>query len=135
MLAVGLEGSANKLGVGLLLHPDDGSAPRVLANVRHTYNSPPGEGFLPKDTARHHRALVVSLVKEALRTADVSVTDIDCICYTKGPGMGAPLQSVAIAARMLSLLWNKKLVAVNHCVGRMLKYISVPTLYTLFLTW
>ena len=33
--------------------------------------------------------------------------------------MGAPLQSVAVVARMLSMLWNKPLVGVNHCVGRM----------------
>lgn len=31
--------------------------------------------------------------------------------------MGAPLQSVAIAARTLALLWGKELVGVNHCVG------------------
>lgn len=31
--------------------------------------------------------------------------------------MGAPLQSVALAARTLSLLWNKPLIGVNHCVG------------------
>jgi N6-L-threonylcarbamoyladenine synthase len=60
---------------------------------------------------------VIQLVKQAMKQAGVSVADIDCICYTKGPGMGAPLQSVAIAARMLSLLWDKKLVGVNHCVG------------------
>ena len=118
MIAIGLEGSANKLGIGILLHPDDGSAPQMLANVRDTYISPPGEGFLPKDTARHHRSLVVQLVKKALKVANVTVADVDCICYTKGPGMGAPLQSVALAARMLSLLWGKELVAVNHCVGR-----------------
>ncbi|KAF9884357.1 putative tRNA threonylcarbamoyladenosine biosynthesis protein kae1 [Aspergillus nanangensis] len=117
MLAIGLEGSANKLGVGIMLHPDDGSSPQVLANVRHTYVSPPGEGFLPKDTARHHRAWVAKLVKKTLREARISVDDVDCICFTKGPGMGAPLQSVAIAARMLSLLWKKPLVGVNHCVG------------------
>lgn len=114
-----MEGSANKLGVGIMLHPNDGRPPRVLANIRHTYVSPPGEGFLPKDTARHHRAWVVKLVKKALKEARVAVKDVDCICYTKGPGMGAPLQSVAIAARMLSLLWGKELVGVNHCVGRM----------------
>lgn len=119
MIGIGLEGSANKIGVGILQHPQDGSTPQVLANIRHTYVSPPGEGFLPKDTARHHRAWVVQLVKEALKTAKVSVEDVDCICFTKGPGMGAPLQSVAIAARMMSLLWKKDLVAVNHCVGRM----------------
>ncbi|BCR88992.1 O-sialoglycoprotein endopeptidase [Aspergillus chevalieri] len=117
MIGIGMEGSANKLGVGVMLHPSDGSPPRVLANVRHTYVSPPGEGFLPKDTARHHRSWVVKLVKKALRDAGVSVKEVDCICYTKGPGMGAPLQSVAIAARMLSLLWGKELVGVNHCVG------------------
>lgn len=32
--------------------------------------------------------------------------------------MGAPLQSVALVARTLSLLYDKPLVAVNHCVGR-----------------
>jgi tRNA A37 threonylcarbamoyltransferase TsaD len=37
-----------------------------------------------------------------------------------GPGMGAPLQSVALVARTLSLLYNKPLVGVNHCVGRKL---------------
>jgi N6-L-threonylcarbamoyladenine synthase len=32
--------------------------------------------------------------------------------------MGAPLQSVALVARTLSLLFDKPLVDVNHCVGR-----------------
>lgn len=31
--------------------------------------------------------------------------------------MGAPLNSVAVAARALSLLWDRPLVGVNHCVG------------------
>lgn len=35
-----------------------------------------------------------------------------------GPGMGAPLQSVALVARTLALMFNKPLVGVNHCVGR-----------------
>ena len=119
MIALGLEGSANKLGVGLILHPaKGGGSAQILANIRHTYVSPPGEGFLPKDTARHHRAWIVTLVRQALKEASIEVDDVDCICYTKGPGMGAPLQSVALAARMLSLLWEKELVGVNHCVGR-----------------
>ncbi|CAO1604025.1 putative tRNA threonylcarbamoyladenosine biosynthesis protein kae1, variant 3 [Xanthoria calcicola] len=117
MIAIGLEGSANKLGVGVILHPPRGGSAQILANIRHTFVSPPGEGFLPKDTARHHRTWVVRLVKQALREAGVAVDDVDCVCYTKGPGMGAPLQGVAVSARMLSLLWGKELVGVNHCVG------------------
>jgi hypothetical protein len=118
MIAIGLEGSANKIGIGLISHPGPNKPPIILSNLRHTYISPPGEGFLPKDTALHHRAWVVRLIKQAVQQAGVKIEDIACICYTKGPGMGAPLQSVALAARTISLLWNKPMVGVNHCVGR-----------------
>ena len=36
--------------------------------------------------------------------------------------MGAPLVSVALVARTLSLLYSKPLVGVNHCVGRKYGY-------------
>lgn len=126
MIAIGLEGSANKIGIGVISHLSPNKPPIILANLRHTYVSPPGEGFLPKDTALHHRAWVVRLIKQAVRQAGVKVEDIDCICYTKGPGMGAPLQSVALAARTIALLWGKPLVGVNHCVGR--KHLCAGTL-------
>lgn len=120
-LALGLEGSANKLGVGIIRHPLGGQSPtnkaEILSNIRDTYITPPGEGFLPRDTARHHRNWVVRLVKMSLEEADVKPADLDCICFTQGPGMGAPLQSVVMAARTISQLWGKPLVGVNHCVG------------------
>ncbi|CCM00891.1 uncharacterized protein FIBRA_02937 [Fibroporia radiculosa] len=115
-IALGLEGSANKLGAGIICHGTDGST-TVLSNVRHTYITPPGEGFLPRDTAQHHREWALSVINDAVKKAEVSLHNIDCICYTKGPGMGAPLVSVALVARTLSLLYNKPLVGVNHCVG------------------
>lgn len=126
-IALGLEGSANKLGVGIIRHSPTSSSTHplkstqppveILSNIRHTYNAPPGEGFLPKDTALHHRSHVTSLVRRALAEANLTPSDLSCICYTKGPGMGAPLQSVALAARSLALLWNLPLVGVNHCIG------------------
>ncbi|TFK43724.1 glycoprotease family-domain-containing protein [Crucibulum laeve] len=115
-LALGLEGSANKLGAGVIKHAEDGSS-TVLSNVRHTYITPPGEGFQPRDTALHHREWALKVIEDCLSKAGVSMHDLDCICYTKGPGMGAPLQSVVLVARTLSLLFNKPLVGVNHCVG------------------
>ncbi|KAK6407895.1 putative tRNA threonylcarbamoyladenosine biosynthesis protein kae1 [Oleoguttula sp. CCFEE 5521] len=136
-IAIGLEGSANKLGVGIILHP--ASTPpsphdsvhssssahtkptsppvHILSNIRHTFVSPPGTGFLPKDTAAHHRRWVVRLVKQAMKQANVRIEDIDCVCFTKGPGMGAPLNAVAIAARTIAQLWDLPLIGVNHCVG------------------
>ncbi|KAI9661763.1 MAG: putative tRNA threonylcarbamoyladenosine biosynthesis protein kae1 [Bathelium mastoideum] len=157
MLALGLEGSANKLGVGIIEHlhslslssvpsnlppspPPSGhshkSSPlppptvRILANLRHTFVSPPGTGFLPRETAQHHRRWVVRLVKHAIAQAATAldlgsgedgakevIRRLECVCYTKGPGMGAPLTSVAVAARTVAGLWGKRLVGVNHCVG------------------
>ncbi|KAG1757445.1 peptidase M22 glycoprotease [Suillus lakei] len=115
-VALGLEGSANKLGAGVIKHDVDGST-EVLSNIRHTYITPPGEGFLPRDTAQHHREWALTVIKDAVAKANITMHDLDCICYTKGPGMGAPLQSVALVARTLSLLYKKPLVGVNHCVG------------------
>lgn len=128
VVAIGLEGSANKLGVGILR---DGE---ILANLRKTYNPPAGQGgaisflfsrrlkmrpgFLPKDTARHHRSHVLELVTQALEKAGLAPADIDCVCFTQGPGMAAPLLSVAVVARTLSALWGKPLIGVNHCIGR-----------------
>ena len=42
--------------------------------------------------------------------------------------MGAPLQSVALVARTISLLYGKPLVGVNHCVGRQSHLVSPPSL-------
>ncbi|KAI8381118.1 Gcp-like domain-containing protein [Radiomyces spectabilis] len=114
-IAVGFEGSANKLGVGIIRH-ENGKVD-VLANIRDTYITPPGQGFLPRDTAQHHRDCILKVLRQALDQANVTHKDVDVICFTKGPGMGAPLVSVAVVARTLSLLWGKPLVGVNHCIG------------------
>ncbi|KAG9255264.1 glycoprotease family-domain-containing protein [Emericellopsis atlantica] len=115
-IALGCEGSANKLGIGVIRHTSSNET-TILSNLRHTFVSPPGTGFLPKDTAAHHRAHFPQLALRALKEAGCSIADVDVICFTQGPGMGAPLSSVAVAARTLSLLWDKPLVGVNHCVG------------------
>jgi len=40
VIAIGFEGSANKLGIGII-HDQ-----HILSNIRHTYVPPPGEGNL-----------------------------------------------------------------------------------------
>jgi len=125
-IVLGLEGSANKVGVGVLKyspggHNESNGYYHILANPRKTFIAPTGQGFLPKQTAIHHQNHIVALVKTALLEAfpgeEHPETLLSAICFTKGPGMGAPLQSCAVCARTLSLLWGIPLCAVNHCVG------------------
>ena len=80
-------------------------------------------GFLPRETAQHHRSVVLDILQQSLDEAKVKHEEIDVICYTKGPGMAPPLQAVAIVARTIAQLWNKPIIGVNHCIGRILNSI------------
>lgn len=111
VIAIGFEGSANKIGVGIVR---DGE---VLSNVRKTFVTPPGSGFMPKETAEHHRQKILGILKDALAEAKVKPSEIDVVCYTKGPGMAPPLMTVAIVARTVAQIWNKPILGVNHCIG------------------
>ncbi|XXG79905.1 hypothetical protein AAC387_Pa09g0872 [Persea americana] len=123
MIALGFEGSANKIGVGVVTL--DGT---ILSNPHHTYITPPTHGFLPRETAHHHLHHFLPLNRSALDTAFNSPADIDCLSYTKGPGMGVPLQVAAAAAvGILSQLWRKPIVAVNHCVAHIEMVSSAPS--------
>lgn len=116
---IGIEGSANKVGVGVLIYDPKTNEYSILSNPRKTYVAPTGHGFLPKETAWHHQNHIAALIRYALREAFPEDSHpehrISGVCFTKGPGMGAPLQSCAIAARTVALLWDVPLIAVNHC--------------------
>lgn len=76
-IVLGIEGSANKLGVGIVR---DGS---VLANPRVTYITPPGEGFQPTETARFHQSHIIELVQKAIKEAKIDPSELDAVAYTK----------------------------------------------------
>ncbi|KAH7649478.1 endopeptidase [Cryptosporidium bovis] len=112
IVSLGIESSANKVGVGIVT-----SEGKILANVKRTFVGKPGFGFLPKETADFHRNNILELVKEALIESGIDKSSICIISFTQGPGMGAPLSVGALVARVLSRLWNKPLIGVNHCVA------------------
>ena len=78
--ALGIEGSANKVGVGKLpkvhitilchfyvgvLYFHDGNY-EILSNPRKTFITPPGQGFLPRETAWHHQNHIIPLVRTVI---------------------------------------------------------------------
>jgi len=50
LIVLGIEGSANKIGIGIVTSSGD-----ILSNPRMTFITPPGTGFLPHETGQHHR--------------------------------------------------------------------------------
>ena len=113
VVSLGIEGSANKIGVGIV--DEEGL---IYANPRYTFITPPGTGFMPKETAEHHRGKILGLITEALEEAKMDLAiDIDVLCYTKGPGMAGPLSVGALVCRTLALMYDKPMIGVNHCIG------------------
>ena len=76
---LGIEGSANKLGIGIV-----DSCGKIISNLRKTFIPPVGSGFLPGETARHHRQHIVQLLVASLSSSRLSLEDLEAICFTKG---------------------------------------------------
>lgn len=111
MITLGIEGTAHTLGVGIV-----DSDRKVLANVLDMYRPPQG-GLHPREAANHHADVVTPLILKALEEAGVSMKEVDVISFSKGPGLGPCLRVAATAARSLSLLLNRPIIGVNHCVA------------------
>ncbi len=112
MIILGLESSADKLGVGII--SDEG---KILANLRKTYKPPRGSGVLPREASEHHAKNIPDLIKGAFEEAELHPREIDLIAFTRGCGMGPCLRVAAVAARTLSSQLRKPLIGVNHQVG------------------
>jgi N6-L-threonylcarbamoyladenine synthase len=110
-ICLGLEGTAHTAGAGIV---DENC--KVLANVKHAHTTKKG-GLIPRELADHHSEKFPEIIKEAVETAEIKWNDIDCVAYSKGPGIGNALSVTATAARMISLLHDKPIVPVNHSVA------------------
>ena len=113
MLCLGIEGTAHTVGVGIV----DESC-HILANVSATVRPETG-GIHPREAANHHAEKVVPLVEEAAAKAGVRLKEVDLVAFSRGPGLGPCLRTVATAARALALSLDKPIVGVNHCVAHL----------------
>lgn len=74
-------------------------------------------GVVPEIASRKHVEHVIPVIDQALRDAQVSLSDIDAIGVTYGPGLvGALLVGVSVA-KALSFAANIPIMGVNHLEG------------------
>lgn len=111
MICIGLEGTAEKTGVGIV-----DSSGEILASVGKSL-IPESGGIHPREAAEHHANNIVPLIKEALVESGLELKDIDLVAFSRGPGLGPALRTIATAARSLSLSLKVPIMGVNHCIG------------------
>jgi N6-L-threonylcarbamoyladenine synthase len=120
MLILGIESTAHTFGVAVVRKEgvDAYHGWTFLSNIRKSYTTNDG-GMIPAKVAEHHVDAYPRALAEALAEANVSLADIDLIAYSYAPGLGGSLRIGAAAARSLSLVTGKPLVAVNHSVAHL----------------
>lgn len=74
----------------------------------------PFRGVVPEIAARAHLERIVPVLDETLRRAGATWGDIDAIAVATTPGLAGSLLIGLVAAKTLSLVLGKPLVAVNH---------------------
>ena len=74
-------------------------------------------GVVPEIASRKHVECVSTVLKEALKQADISLEEIDAIAVTKGPGLVGSLHVGMQEAKTLAIYLNKPLIGVHHIAG------------------
>ena len=77
-------------------------------------------GVVPELASREHDKLIVPVVKEALSKANISLTEIGVIAYTRGPGLLGSLLVGSSFAKSLSISLNIPIIEINHMQAHIL---------------
>ncbi len=110
---LGIESTAHTFGVAIV---DDKGV--VLSNTRKLFTTEKG-GLIPAKLSDHHADICDQILKKSILDSGISISDVDIISFSQSPGIGHSLRIGAVLARSLSLLLDKPLVGVNHCVAHL----------------
>ena len=109
-LVLGIEGTAHSLGFGVA------TLERVSSSVVSTYTPETG-GIHPREAAEFISQEFSRGFQKTLEFEEIKPEDIDCIAFSRGPGLSPCLRVTATASRSLSLALKVPLIGVNHCVA------------------
>ncbi len=71
-------------------------------------------GVVPEIASRAHIEKIYPVISEAIEQAGVTKDDIDAIAVANQPGLTIALIVGVTAAKALSFVWDKPLIAINH---------------------
>lgn len=86
-------------------------------------------GVVPEIASRKHIEKINQVIEEALKEADMELTDMDAIAVTYGPGLVGALLVGVSAAKAISFATDIPLIGVHHIEGHIsANYIENPDL-------
>lgn len=103
----------------------------VLSNIIYTQIAVHTEygGVVPEIASRKHVEKINPVIKAALEEAKLTLSQIDAIAVTYGPGLVGPLLVGVSAAKSLAWAAGKPLVGVHHISGHIsANYLDNPDL-------
>lgn len=106
---LGVESSCDDTSVAVIR--DTYLLSNLIANqkVHESYG-----GVVPELASRAHLANIIPLVDQAIKEAGISISDIDAIAFTRGPGLLGSLLVGTSFAKGFALARDIPLVEVNH---------------------
>src|SRR5512146_2226951 len=76
-------------------------------------------GVFPEVASRQHVLSIMPVIEDTLAKADLTMSDIDALAVTRGPGLAGSLVVGVNAAKGLALGTGLPLVGVNHLEGHL----------------
>jgi N6-L-threonylcarbamoyladenine synthase len=120
-LVLGFESSCDETGVALV-EMSQGQTPQLLAHALHSQiemHQAYG-GVVPELASRDHIRRVLPLTKQVLANGGRSLSQVDVIAFTQGPGLaGALLVGAGVACSMAAAL-KIPVLGVHHLEGHLL---------------
>lgn len=74
-------------------------------------------GVVPEVASRHHVEQITQIIELSLEEAAVTMSDVDAVAVTEGPGLVGSLLIGVSAAKALAFAHQKPLIATNHIAG------------------
>lgn len=111
MKILGIETSCDETAVAIV---DDKK--NILSNVINSQIKLHQEfgGVIPELAARSHAEILDKLIKQALKEANLELSDIDAIAATAGPGLIGGVMVGLMTAKTLASITKKPFIAINH---------------------